>query len=108
MPDDFIHDHLHVDVQLNRSINEYDEIIDHDDAMMIQQSHQPLIDQQGHNDVQPITMITQQGQMQASDVVSGHVVMKENQRRLPKPCPVPYSSFSQDVIEAIDIAIEVN
>ena len=77
MPVDFIHDHLHADVQLNGSINEHDDIIDHDDAMMSQQSHQPLIDQQGHNDVQPITMITQQGQMQASDVVSGHVVMKE-------------------------------
>ena len=102
MPNDFIHDHLHADVQLNRSINEYDDNIDHDDAMMSQQSHQLVIDQQGHNDVQPITIINQQSHMQAGDVASGHVVMQENQRRLQEPCPVPYSSFSQDVIEAIN------
>ena len=30
------------------------------------------------------------------------VVMQANERRLPEPCPVPYNSFSPDVIDAID------
>ena len=66
-----------------------------------QQSHhavQPVINQQSHHAVQPV--INQQSNLQTKDAAS--VVMLENERRLPEPCPVPYNSFSPDVIEAID------
>ena len=129
MTDDFIHgSHMHSDVQLSypdESMNEltneqYCDSADHNHSVqpvISQQSHhsiqpiisqqnhhsiqQPIISQQGHHSIQPV--ISQQSHLQSKEQqVVASVVMQEDERRLPEPCPVPYNSFSQDLIEAID------
>lgn len=110
MPDDFLHDsHVHSEVQLSypdRLMNEqYYDLIDNDQPFQqpvsspqIHHSTQPVPSQKIHPSVQPAS--SQQSRIQAKNVAS--VVIQENERRLPEPCPVPYSSFSPDVIQAIE------
>lgn len=97
MPDDFIHDsHMHSDVQLSRSYA--DESI----AMNDEPQYYDVTEHDDHSAVQPV--ISQQS-LQDKEKQVVHVASmttQENERRLPEPCPVPYSSFSQDVIEAIE------